>query len=186
MGCSLPGSSVHGISQARILEWVAISFSKGSSTLGLNPCLLHWQVDSLLLSYQGSPCISLLKGFLCVLGWDLLKAEVQGIRNFSPPPATPVQRCRKLAYKYPSHWVECFRDTGVPASFPRIWWWTLRNSMVISRILPRDQAPVVYSVSLLDDASVIRGLSYPISLPHSHRCFLASYMESTTYMQILV
>ena len=27
MGCSLPGSSVHGISQARILEWVAISFS---------------------------------------------------------------------------------------------------------------------------------------------------------------
>ena len=26
--CSLPGSSVHEISQARILEWVAISFSK--------------------------------------------------------------------------------------------------------------------------------------------------------------
>ena len=31
MGCSLPGSSVHGILQARILAWVAISFSKGSS-----------------------------------------------------------------------------------------------------------------------------------------------------------
>ena len=29
--CSLPGSSVHGILQARILEWVAISFSRGSS-----------------------------------------------------------------------------------------------------------------------------------------------------------
>ena len=29
--CSLPGFSVHGISQARILEWVAISFSRGSS-----------------------------------------------------------------------------------------------------------------------------------------------------------
>ena len=28
---SLPGSSVHGILQARILEWVAISFSRGSS-----------------------------------------------------------------------------------------------------------------------------------------------------------
>ena len=27
---SLPGSSVHGIPQARILEWVAISFSRGS------------------------------------------------------------------------------------------------------------------------------------------------------------
>ena len=30
MDCSQPGFSVHGISQARILEWVAISFSKGS------------------------------------------------------------------------------------------------------------------------------------------------------------
>ena len=29
--CRLPGSSVHGIVQARILEWGAISFSKGSS-----------------------------------------------------------------------------------------------------------------------------------------------------------
>ena len=31
MDCSLPGSSVHGILQARILEWVAVSFSRGSS-----------------------------------------------------------------------------------------------------------------------------------------------------------
>ena len=31
MDCSLSGSSVHGILQARILEWVSISFSRGSS-----------------------------------------------------------------------------------------------------------------------------------------------------------
>ena len=31
MDCSLPGSSVHGILQVKVLEWVAISFSKGSS-----------------------------------------------------------------------------------------------------------------------------------------------------------
>ena len=31
MDCSPPGSSVHGISQAWILEWVAVSFSRGSS-----------------------------------------------------------------------------------------------------------------------------------------------------------
>ena len=31
MDCSLPGSSVHGIFQERVLEWVAISFSRGSS-----------------------------------------------------------------------------------------------------------------------------------------------------------
>ena len=31
MDCSLPGSSVHGIFQAMVLEWIAISFSRGSS-----------------------------------------------------------------------------------------------------------------------------------------------------------
>ena len=48
MDCSLPGSSVHGISQARVLEWVAISFSRW------NQCLLHWQVDALPLCHLGS------------------------------------------------------------------------------------------------------------------------------------
>ena len=54
MDCSPPGSSVHGISQARILERVAISFSRGSSR-PRDPSLLHWQVCSLPLSHQGSP-----------------------------------------------------------------------------------------------------------------------------------
>ena len=31
MDCSLPSSSVHGIFQARVLEWIAISFSRRSS-----------------------------------------------------------------------------------------------------------------------------------------------------------
>ena len=31
MDCSLPGSSLHGIFQARVLEWVAFPFSRGSS-----------------------------------------------------------------------------------------------------------------------------------------------------------
>ena len=34
MDCSLPGSFVHGIFQVRILEWVAISYSRGISGLG--------------------------------------------------------------------------------------------------------------------------------------------------------
>ena len=37
--CSLPGSSVHGISQARMLEWVAIPFSRGPSP-GIGPAVL--------------------------------------------------------------------------------------------------------------------------------------------------
>ena len=37
MDCSPPGSSVHGIFQARILEWVAIPFSRGSPNPGIEP-----------------------------------------------------------------------------------------------------------------------------------------------------
>ena len=37
MDCSLPGSLVHGILQARILEWVAISSSRGSSWPRIEP-----------------------------------------------------------------------------------------------------------------------------------------------------
>ena len=37
--CSPPGSSVHGLSQARILEWVALSFSRGSSWLRNRTCV---------------------------------------------------------------------------------------------------------------------------------------------------
>jgi len=50
MDCSLPGSSVHGILQGRLLEWVAISFSRGSSR-SRDPAL---QESLYHLSHQGS------------------------------------------------------------------------------------------------------------------------------------
>ena len=49
-----PSSSIHGISQERILEWIAISFSRNSSNPGMEPASHALQVDSLLLNHQGS------------------------------------------------------------------------------------------------------------------------------------
>ena len=48
MDCSLPGSSVHGILQSRILEWVACPHLL---------CLLHWQAGSLPLVPPGKPAL---------------------------------------------------------------------------------------------------------------------------------
>ena len=45
MDCSPPGSSVHGIHQARILEWVAISFSERELALGNNSSLVCIFID---------------------------------------------------------------------------------------------------------------------------------------------
>ena len=47
--CSPPGSSFHGIFQARILEWVAISFSRGSS----------WPRDRTQVSHIAGRCFNL-------------------------------------------------------------------------------------------------------------------------------
>ena len=58
MDCSPPGSSVPGISQAGILEWVAIPPQGIFPTQGWKLhllCLLHWQVDSLPLEPPGKP-----------------------------------------------------------------------------------------------------------------------------------
>ena len=55
MDYSLPGSSVHGISQARILEWGCHFLLQGIFlTQGSNTHLLHWPTDSLPMSHQGS------------------------------------------------------------------------------------------------------------------------------------
>ena len=69
--CSLPGSSVHGILQARILEWVAIFFSRRSSqpkdwtqilpTHGLNPSLPHCRQTLYHLSHKGNHFLNIFK-----------------------------------------------------------------------------------------------------------------------------
>ena len=57
MDCSLPGSSVHGIFQARVLDWIAIAFS-GSDLVGISlsnehPGLISFRMDWLdLLAVQ--------------------------------------------------------------------------------------------------------------------------------------
>ena len=61
MDCSPSASSVHGILQARILEWVAMPSSMGifltqGSNLSLL-CLLHWQAGSLPLLLSGKPAL---------------------------------------------------------------------------------------------------------------------------------
>ena len=66
MDCSLPGFSVHGIVQARVLEWVAIAFSQGIfPTQGSNPGLPHCRPMLYPLNHQGSPITSELSIFSC-------------------------------------------------------------------------------------------------------------------------
>ena len=60
--CSPPGSSVDGISQAKILEWVAISSSRDPSDLGIELGSPAWQADSSPTELSGKS--------LCFMGLD--------------------------------------------------------------------------------------------------------------------
>ena len=77
MDSSPPGSSLHGILQARILEWVAISFSRGSSQLrnqpmsSVSPSLQALKADSLPLSPWVVVAITVY--ILCVIIRKLLR-----------------------------------------------------------------------------------------------------------------
>ena len=76
MDCSPPGSSVHGILQARMLEWVAISFSRGSSRPGNQTQSLHWQAGSLPLAPPGKPLPKRLR----LIPWGETRGRAQAYR----------------------------------------------------------------------------------------------------------
>ena len=64
MDCSIPGSSVHGISHAKILEWVAVSSSRGSSQHRNWTCIscvscLGWQILYHWANQEARACINI-------------------------------------------------------------------------------------------------------------------------------
>ena len=70
MDCSSPGSSVHGILQARILEWVAIPSPGGLPNPGIELRTPALQVDSLPSEPSGNPGAWLIAAYF--LGLDHL------------------------------------------------------------------------------------------------------------------
>ena len=114
---SLPGSSVHGILQARILEWVAISFSRGSYwPRNQTPSLLHCRQILYWLNYEGrfnsikglkTFCVSLEveptpKQQYCFLAVSTLSLHPLSslISNCLNPPFGPQGRSRRLIEAY--------------------------------------------------------------------------------------
>ena len=71
MDCSLPGSSAHRISQPGILEWAAISFSRGSSRPRDRPCVSCLAVGFFTRESPGKPIIYASAG-LCLVALSCL------------------------------------------------------------------------------------------------------------------
>ena len=109
MDCSPPGSSVHGIHQARTPEWVAIPFSRGSSQCGDQTQVSR--IDRWFLhhpSHQGSPVIDLKWTYISYLKFLSVTFVVFQIlvqkRHHSSPLAVGVPPALSWlnSHKYPS------------------------------------------------------------------------------------
>ena len=117
MDCSLPGSSVHGILQARILEWFAIPFSRGSSQLRDQTqvsCIwgrffiiwttseVHWEM-SLVNNYHHT-----YKNFFIFLWWELLRSTLIKFKLCSTVLLTIVPCCALYSHDLCILWVEFY------------------------------------------------------------------------------
>ena len=83
MDCSPPGSSVHGISRGRIMEWVAIAFSRGSNLLCTQ------QPGILLLKYTNQILLFLVHKPLAISPTHLGEKDYLFILSNSQGPAWP-------------------------------------------------------------------------------------------------
>jgi len=76
MDCSLPGSSVHGSFQARVLEWGAIAFSVKVQRNSLNnPEMILWKLK--VVSESSIPKINLITSFANRVFWGWIRIRVQ-------------------------------------------------------------------------------------------------------------
>ena len=111
--CSPPGSSVHGISQATILEWVVISFSRRSS----------WPRD---LTHVSSPCI----GRWILYHWATREDQPRVISSLQIVYQTSVSACLLLL----SHvWLYNPMDCSTPGSLS--FTWSLLKLMSIESVM---------------------------------------------------
>ena len=113
MDCSLPGSSVHGIFQATIVEWLPFPTPGIFPTQGSNPRLLHLLHWQWVLYHLGSPLCLLLGKWMNPIGFTVANCHILFSSYFdimltkgcsslhlehnrtitSPPPDEQMRRC---------------------------------------------------------------------------------------------
>jgi len=92
--------TVHGILQARILEWVAFPFSGDLPNPGIKPRSPALQVDSLPAEPQGKPKNNRVGGSLSLLQWIFPTQELnQGLLQVDSLPTELLGKPRKMVLK---------------------------------------------------------------------------------------
>ena len=120
MDCSLPGSSFHGISQARVLEWVAISFSRGSSLPRDQThisCIGRWVLYCWATREAPKFLIGLNESLTPLTCWTMTKIHINCSCSFQQP-LLPVSRTQSSAKGLASCPLDILKTIGRSLRFP--------------------------------------------------------------------
>ena len=145
MDCSPPGSLVHGISQARILEWVAISFSRESSRPRDGTCIscidrwirYHWAVwKAPLIQYCGQTQVWRFRTAWnpplqeCIRIWDLPNLCIEKFCAWSfLKSISPKCSVKRTIFHYCTHKAQPYPDWN---TLDFIFTWITLPSVVVS------------------------------------------------------
>ena len=112
MACSPPGFPLHGIPQARILEWVAIPFSRYYSLGG--HFVAHWHLCGRRKMRQRKHTLCLL---VCTLSWNVVKDLIWGLIEIKQY-KTPFQSLKTASSGLKHHRLARFICCKVPNGTP--------------------------------------------------------------------
>ena len=172
--CSPSGSSVCGILQARILEWVAISFSRGSTDPGIEPGSPSLQAEFLLSETLGKSLLICIKCiFICccclVIKLCLTMCPCELQHAWLPCPSLSPGVCPD---SYPLSWwcnpsitssvilfSSCLQSFPASGSFP-ISWLFASGGKVLELLLQHQSFQRIFSVNFLADLLAVQGTVY--------------------------
>ena len=153
MDCSPPGFSVHGILQARILEWVAISFSRGSS----------WPRDLTWVSRIAGRHFNLWanrEAHMCVYIYKYI--NIPSLLNLPPTPTPNSQFVIIDVWSVPRNWDNCLLIYQCKYSSVQF-----SHSVVSDSVTPW-MAACQASLSITNSRSLLRLMSIESVMPSNH------------------
>ena len=127
--CSPPGFSVQGILQARILEWVAMPFSRGSSPPRGQTCVFCLYCIGRWVLYHSAIWEAPWSGYFCLIFCALLvDKKLDKIRNWEPLKRTFVKAIYQIKITRTQRWgKEDKIDSHIKMHFPQLYLLVYQN-----------------------------------------------------------
>ena len=184
MDCSPPGSPIHGISQARILEWVChILLQEIFPTQGSNPGLLRWEMNSLLLSPQLSSR-SVVSDSLWPHEWQHARLPCLSPSSWICSSSCPLSQWCHPTISSSVPFSSCPQSFPESGSFPMIWLFTSGGQSIVASASASDHSVNIQGWFPLGWTGLISLLSKGLSSLLQYHSLKASILWHSAFFMV--